>query len=51
MLIVTGSGSGKRNALLTLINHETDMNKFFDILKIDMKENITCFVTKMKVRA
>ena len=51
MLIVAGSGSGKRNALLILINHETDINKLFDILKIDMKENINCFVTKEKVQA
>ena len=28
-LIVGGSGSGKTNALLNLINHETDIDSFF----------------------
>ena len=29
ILIVGGSGSGKKNALLTLINHESDINKIY----------------------
>ena len=32
ILIVGGSGSGKTNALLNLINQETDINKFFYML-------------------
>ena len=27
ILIIGGSGSGKRNALLNLINHKSDVNK------------------------
>ena len=37
ILIVGGSGSGKTNALLNLINHEPDIDKIFYILKIYMK--------------
>ena len=37
ILIVGGSGSGKTNALLNLINNETDIDKFFYMLKIHSK--------------
>ena len=42
ILIVGGSGSGKTNALLNLINHEPyiDKTKFFYMLQIHMKQNI-----------
>ena len=39
-LIVTNSGSGKRNALLNRINYEQDIDRFSYILKIHMKQNI-----------
>ena len=41
-LIVGGSGSGKTNVLLKLINHEPDkiMIKKFYMLKIHMKQNM-----------
>ena len=42
ILIVGGSGSGKTNALLNLINNETDIDKFFYMLKIHSKQNINC---------
>ena len=29
ILIIAGSGSGKTNALLNLINHEPDINKIY----------------------
>ena len=29
ILLVGGSGSGKTNTLLNLINHETDIDKFY----------------------
>ena len=38
-LIVEGSGSGKANALLNLINYEPDIDKVFYMLKIYMKQN------------
>ena len=37
ILIVGGSGSGKTNALLNLINNETGIDKFFYMLKIHSK--------------
>ena len=39
MLIVGGSGPGKTNALLNLINHEADIDKIIYMLKIHMKQN------------
>ena len=39
ILIVGGSGSGKTNALLNLINHEADIDKIIYMLKIHMKQN------------
>ena len=40
ILIIGGSGSGKTNAKLDLINHEPDIDKIFYMLKIHMKQNI-----------
>ena len=40
LLIIGGSGSGKRNALLNLINNQPDIDKIFCTLKIHMKLNI-----------
>ena len=40
MLIVGRSGSGKTNVLFNLINNESDIDKFFYVLKIHMKTNI-----------
>ena len=37
ILIDGGSGSRKTNALLNLINNETDIDKFFYMLKIHSK--------------
>ena len=40
ILIIGGSGSGKTNELLNLINHEADIDKIYYMLKICMKQNI-----------
>ena len=40
ILIIRGSGSGKTNALLNLINNQPDMTKCICTLKIHMKLNI-----------
>ena len=39
ILIVEGSGSGKTNPLLHLINYEPDIDNVFCMLKIHMKQN------------
>ena len=36
-----GSGSGKTNVLLNLIENQPDIDKIYYILKIRMKQNIT----------
>ena len=38
ILIIGGSGSGKTNALLNLINNQSDIDKIY-LLKIHMKLN------------
>ena len=42
ILIIGGSGSGKTNALLNLINNQPDINKikYIYMQKIHMKKNI-----------
>ena len=40
ILIVGGSGSGKTNALLNLINNQPDIDKYIYMQKIHMKQNI-----------
>ena len=37
ILIIGGSGSGKTNALLNLINNQPDINKYICMLKIHAK--------------
>ena len=39
ILKIGGSRSGETNTLLNLINHELDIDKFFYMLKIRMKQN------------
>ena len=41
VLIIGGSGSGKTNALLNLINHKPDIDKKNYLLKIHLKQNIS----------
>ena len=40
ILIIGGSGSGKINALLNLINNQPDIDKIYCMLKIHIKFNI-----------
>ena len=40
ILIIGGSGSGKTNALLNLINNRPELIKYICTLKIHMKQNI-----------
>ena len=40
ILIMGGSGSGKTNVLLNLINNQPDIDKIYCIQKIVMKHNI-----------
>ena len=42
ILIVGGSESGETYTLRNLINHEPDIDNFFYMLKILMKQNINC---------
>ena len=50
VLIIGSSGSGKKNALPNLINHEPDIDKKLYIQKIRMKQNINYYLTKEKVK-
>ena len=40
ILILGGSGSGKANALLSLINNQLDIVKYTSMQKTHMKQNI-----------
>ena len=40
ILIIEGSGSGKRNSLFSLISQQPDIVKFIYMLKIHIKQNI-----------
>ena len=40
ILIIEGSGSGKRNSLFILISQQPDIVKFIYMLKIHVKQNI-----------
>ena len=51
MLIIGGSESEKTNSLFNLINHQPTKIKFIYKLKIDMKKNISFWLTKEKVLA
>ena len=50
ILIVGDSGSGEANALVNLINHGTDIDEVYFVLKIHMKQNINCWLQKWKHR-
>ena len=39
ILIIRGSGSGKKNALLNLINNQPDIDKTISMQKIHLKQN------------
>ena len=41
ILIVRGSSSGKRNAILKLTNNEQDIDKVYYTQKIHMKQNVS----------
>ena len=41
ILIIGGSGSGKTKSLLNLLNYQPDIDKFFYMVKIHMKKNIS----------
>ena len=51
ILIVGGSGSGKTNALLNLVNHDRNIDNFFYMLKTHVKQFINYYLTKEKVHA
>ena len=40
ILIIEGSGSGKRNSLFSLISQQPDIVKFIYMLKIHIEQNI-----------
>ena len=46
ILIIGGSGSGKTNALLTLINHEPDTNKIHLYTKDPYKAKYELLINK-----
>ena len=48
MLIVGGSGYGKTNALLNLINHKPDIDKKFLYAKIPYKAKYQLLINKRK---
>ena len=49
ILIIGGSGSGKTNALLNLINNQSDIDKVY-LLKIHMKLNTNFWLIKEKAQ-
>ena len=50
ILIIGGWGSGKTNALLNLINNQSDIDKIIFMQKIRMKLNINFYSTKEKAQ-
>ena len=50
ILIVEGSGSGKANALLNLINNEPDIDKIYLYVKDPYEAKYQLLVTKEKVQ-
>ena len=50
MIIMGGWGSGKTNALLNLINNQSDIDKIIFMQKIRMKLNINFYSTKEKAQ-
>ena len=51
MLIVGGSGSGKTNALLKLINHQPDIDKIYLYAKDQNKVIFELVINKKRVQA
>ena len=49
ILIFGGSGSGKTNALLNLINHKPYCDKCISMLKIHLKQNTNFRLIKAKL--
>ena len=50
ILIIGGSGSGKTNALLNLINNQLDIGKIYLYAKDPHEENINFYLAKEKVQ-
>ena len=50
ILIIVGSGSGKTNALLNLINNQSDIDKIYLYTKVQMKLNTNFQLTKEKAQ-
>ena len=50
ILIVEGSGSGKANALLNLINNEPDIDKIYLYVKDPYEAKYQLLITKEKVQ-
>ena len=50
ILIVGDSGPGKANALLNLINHETDIDKVYFYAKDPYEAKYQLLITKVKVQ-
>ena len=50
ILVVGDSGSGKANALLNLINHETDIDKVYFYAKDPYEAKYQLLITKVKVQ-
>ena len=48
ILIIGGSGSGKTNALLNLINNQPELIKYIYMERIHMKKNINISLTNVK---
>ena len=51
ILIVGGSGSGKTNALINLINHETDIDKIYLYAKDPYEAKYQSLISKREVQA
>ena len=48
--IIGGSGCGKANALLNLIDNQPDIDEIYLLQKIHMKKNIKFWLAKEKVQ-
>ena len=51
ILIIGGSGSGKTNLLLNLIESQSDIDKKLCMGKVHMKQNINTWLIKKKALA
>ena len=50
-LQIGGSGSGKTNSLFNLINQQSDIDNFFYMLKIHIKQTINFLLTNETIQA